>query len=99
MGPTGSYGFQAMKSLPDPATSPPYSAELQGRGLRDLHNARIEGEPLIYIQLGYKLLLRLRALEYLWRGSGSASKQFESAMKRAQKYSLIQADYQQNRDH
>lgn len=99
MGPTGSYGSQAMKSLPDPGASAPHSAEFQGRGLRDLHNARIEGEPLIYIQLGYKLLLKLRALEYLWRGSGSTSKQFGSAVKRAQNHSLIHADYEQNRDH
>lgn len=99
MGPASSGESQAMKSLPDPGASAPRCAELQGRGLQDVHNARIEGEPLIYIQIGYKLLLKLRALEYLRRGSGSTSKQFGSGMKRAQKYSLIQADYQQNRDH
>lgn len=99
MGPTGSGESQAMKSLPDPGASAPRCTELQGRGLQDVHNARIEGEPLIYIQIGYKLLLKLRALEYLRRGSGSTSKQFGSATKRAQKYSLIQADYQQNRAH
>jgi len=88
-----------MEPLPDRGASAPYSTELQGRGLRDLHNARIEGEPLLHIQPGYKLLLKLRAEEYLQRGSGATSKPFESAMKRAQKYCLIQSDYQQNRDH
>lgn len=51
-----SYRFQAIKSLPDPGVPASHSAELQGRGWQDLDNTRIEGEPLIYTQFGYKLL-------------------------------------------